>query len=225
MLRFLDAANALTLVSLVAALSSAALAINGQTGFALVALIVSGICDIFDGMVARRLTRSENAQRFGGTLDSLVDACAFGFAPSVLFYCSGMRSVPEMIIWTLFPISVVWRVTYFEVIGMQSSTGNGEEEPQMPSERPPLRFYMGLPATYAALLLPLAAMLGFVGELWFRWGVGLTAGTLCLLMISSIPVPKPRPMAYIVFVLMAIVASTLFITYNTQLQSTLGLPR
>jgi CDP-diacylglycerol---serine O-phosphatidyltransferase len=221
MLRFLDPANALTLVSLVAALSSAALAINGQTGFALVALIGSGICDIFDGMVARRLTRSENAQRFGGTLDSLVDACAFGFAPSVLFYCAGMRSLPELIVWTLFPICVVWRVTYFEVICMQSSVPAGEEDAPMEAERPSPRFYTGLPATYAALLLPLAAMLGFMGELWFRWGVGLTAGTLCLLMISSIPVPKPRPLAYIVYVLMAIVACTLFITYNTYLPNAL----
>jgi len=38
-------------------------------------------------------------------------------------------------------------------------------------------------------------------------------------------VPKPRPVAYIIYVLMAIVACTLFITYNTHLQGSLCLPR
>ena len=231
MFRFFDIANALTLTSLLAALGSAAFAVDGRIGYALVAMILSGLCDIFDGMLARRLSRSDQAKRFGGTLDSLVDACAFGFAPSVLFYCAGMRSIPETVIWALFPMCVVWRVTYFEVVGLQPSPASQMDDAAATSlaatslaatSPESTRYYTGLPATYAALLLPLASMLGFVSELSFRWDVGITALLLCWLMTSAIRVRKPRPVAYAVFVVMAVVASSLFVMYDSQLLSPAG---
>jgi len=160
--------------------------------------------------LARRLSRSEVEQEFGGTLDSLVDGCAFGFAPSVLFYSVGMQSIPETVLWAVFPMCVVWRVTYFEVVGLQSIPAS-EHGGGAASAVESTRSYTGLPATYAALLLPLASMLGFVDEQWFRWGVGLTALLLCWLMTSAIRIQKPKPLAYVAFVVMAIVASILFI--------------
>ena len=216
MFRFIDIANALTLTSLLAALCSAAFAVHGHVGYALVAMILSGVCDIFDGMLARRLSRSEVAQEFGGTLDSLVDGCVFGFAPSVLFYSAGMQSLPETVVWALFPMCVVWRVTYFEVVGLQSMPASENGEGAAPAIES-TQYYTGLPATYAALLLPLASILGFVNELWFRWGVGLTTLLLCWLMTSAIRVQKPKPLAYVVFVVMAFVASVLFMVYDAQL--------
>jgi CDP-diacylglycerol--serine O-phosphatidyltransferase len=216
MFRFFDIANGLTLTALLAALGSVAFAVHGHVGYALVAMIISGLCDIFDGMLARRLSRSEVEQEFGGTLDSLVDGCAFGFAPSVLFYLAGMQSVPETILWALFPMCVVWRVTYFEVVGLQAMPANENCEGAA-SAVDSTRFYTGLPSTYAALLLPLASLLGFVDEHWFRWGVGLTALLLCWLMTSAIRVPKPPPLAYVAFVVMAIVASVLFIVNDSLL--------
>lgn len=216
MIRFFDIANALTLTTLFAALCSAAFAVHGHVGYALVGIILSGVSDIFDGMLARRLSRSEEAKEFGGTLDSLVDGCAFGFAPSVLFYSAGMQSILESVVWALFPMCVVWRVTYFEVVGLQSMPESENGEGVAPAIES-THYYTGLPSTYAALLLPLASMLRFVGELWFRWGVGLTALLLCWLMTSAIRVHKPKPMAYVGFVVMAIVASVLFVLYDTQL--------
>jgi len=216
MFRFLDIANALTLTSLLAALAVAAFAVHGHFGYALVAMIVSGVCDIFDGMLAKRLSRSEAAQKFGGTLDSLVDGCAFGFAPSVLFYSAGMQSLPETVVWALFPICVIWRITYFEVVGLQSTPACQNHEGATPTIESN-QYYTGLPATYAALLLPLASLLGFVNEHWFRWGVGLTALLLCWLMTSAIRVQKLKPWAYVVFVIMALVACIVFMAYDAQL--------
>jgi phosphatidylserine synthase len=49
MWRFMDAANLLTLLGLVAAESSMLLAMNGWLAYAVMALMLSGGCDLFDG--------------------------------------------------------------------------------------------------------------------------------------------------------------------------------
>ncbi len=48
----MNLANAITLTSLVAALVGVALAIHGELGYAMIAMIASGLCDIFHGMIA-----------------------------------------------------------------------------------------------------------------------------------------------------------------------------
>ncbi len=55
----LDLANLVTLAGLAAAIACTLLAIRGHLALAAVALMVSGVCDLFDGFVARRLNRSQ----------------------------------------------------------------------------------------------------------------------------------------------------------------------
>lgn len=104
MLRFLDVANGLTLVSLVSAVTCALLAMAGHITWAVIALILSGLCDLFDGFVARRLSRSDERRQFGGNLDTVVDSCAFGFAPVVLLYSSGLKSAAEAVLLAFFDV-------------------------------------------------------------------------------------------------------------------------
>ncbi len=193
--RFIDSANMLTLCSLLAALASAALAIHGRTGYALAALIASGICDLFDGPVARRLDRDLAGRQFGKSLDSIVDGCAFGFAPAVLLYCAGMDGPAELVLLAGLPICVVWRVAYFDALGLQSSAD--------------ARYYTGLPATYVALVIPLAAMFGFIEIRWFRWSESIAVAALCVAMIASVPVRKPSGLAYGGFLILAIAVTGL----------------
>lgn len=207
MLRFLDVANGLTIASLVSSLASAALAINGHTGQSIIALIVAGICDLFDGLVARRLKRDEERRKFGSALDSIVDGCAFGFAPSLFLYCAGLNSVPEMFLLAALPICVVWRVAYFDVVGLQT-------EKQA-------KYYTGLPATYVALVLPLVSTLGFVDATWFRWGNAAAVVVLCLAMTSSVSVRKPSGIAYIFFLLLAVGVTTALICYGSLLPTSM----
>ncbi len=56
---------------------------RGAISTALLLLLCAGLCDIFDGKLARILGTSS---RFGGELDSLADAISFGVAPSILLY-------------------------------------------------------------------------------------------------------------------------------------------
>jgi CDP-diacylglycerol--serine O-phosphatidyltransferase len=195
-LRFLDVVNGLTLVSLAAALACALLAVNGRPAHAAAALVASGLCDLFDGWVARRLPRTDEQRRFGGRLDSVVDACAFGFAPVVLLYCSGLTSPAEVGLLLLFACCAVWRLAYFDAV----TAADG-----------PWGYHEGLPTTYAALVLRLAYLLGFLGPGWLRGGLCAATAGLAVGMVSTWRIPKPRGAAYVLFLLAGLVSIGVFL--------------
>jgi CDP-diacylglycerol---serine O-phosphatidyltransferase len=196
MLRFVDPANCLTLMSLGFAVTCALLAVNGRPALALIALILAGLGDLFDGWVARRLTRTDEQQRFGGRLDSVVDACAFGFAPVVLLYCSGLTSPLEITLLLAFAACAVWRLAYFDAV----TAADG-----------PKGFHEGLPTTYVALLLPLAYLVALFALAWLRPVLWVTTAGLALGMISTRRIPKPRGVAYVVFLLAGVVSIGVFL--------------
>jgi CDP-diacylglycerol--serine O-phosphatidyltransferase len=197
MIRFMNAANALTLAGLGAALASALLSTSHQAPFALAALIVAGLCDLFDGLVARRLRRTEEEARFGARLDSLVDACSFGFAPTLLLYEVGLRSPPELALIGLFAGCAVWRLAYFDTVGI-ATEGSA-------------RYYTGLPTTFVALVLPLACAAGFLGAAYLRQCAAVAALLLAIAMVSPVRVRKPGGAAYGVLLLVAIGLIALYV--------------
>lgn len=197
--QLLDLANALTLTGLAAAITCALLAINNQFAYAVVALMVSGTCDLFDGFVARQLDRSPEQRRFGGNLDSVVDACSFGFAPVVLMYASGLNSPLEILLLILFSACAVWRLAYFDTVGLQ---GDG-----------PQRYFRGLPTTYVAMYLPLAFLAGFWGHAVLRGCVGVVMVLLALAMVSTFPIRKPRGVFYLLFPISGIALTVVYVTF------------
>lgn len=189
MLRIFDAANAISLVALLAAAACCALAIRGFPAYAVIALIVAGICDLFDGLVARRLVRTEEQRLFGGRLDSLVDACAFGFAPIVFLFATGLNSPLDLALLGLFLICAVWRLAYFDTVGLESDGTT--------------RYYIGLPTTYVALILPLVFLSIFAGRTWFENALRAATLMLALAMVSSVRIRKPGGIAYAGFSMLA----------------------
>lgn len=196
----LDLANVVTLAGLTAAVASALLAVNGQIAFAVVALMVSGVCDLFDGFVARRMNRSSKQQAFGGHLDSVVDACSFGFAPVVVVYAAGINGVFGIPLLILFSICVVWRLAYFDTVGLQ---GEGQK-----------RYFVGLPVTYVAMFLPLAFLGGFWGQACLRGCVSIAMVGLALCMVSTLPIRKPSGVFYLIFPLCGIALAVVFIVFG-----------
>jgi len=183
--QLLDLANALTLTGLTAAVACALLAMQRHLAMAVVDLMVSGVCDLFDGVVARRLMRSPDQQNFGGRLDSIVDVCSFGFAPVVLMYSAGLNGIMEVLLLVFFILCVVWRLAFFDMVGLQSV---GKQ-----------RYFIGLPVTYVAMILPIAFLAGFWGVLWLRGCVALAVVGLTLAMVSTYRVKKPSGVFYLIF--------------------------
>ena len=84
----------LTYLSMVSAMIGIVQASKGRFGAAILCILACGICDAFDGMVARsKKNRTEDEKSFGIQLDSLCDVVSFGVAPAFLCYCMGVDGV------------------------------------------------------------------------------------------------------------------------------------
>lgn len=128
-------------------------------------LLMSGLCDAFDGMVAKtRKNRTNDDKAFGIQIDSLCDMVSFGIAPIMIGIGMGMTRWYYVIIYAMFVLCGLIRLGYYNV-----SEGNrlysGEEGPR--------DAYEGLPITNASLAMPvfylIATMFDSTGNL------GLTA--------------------------------------------------
>lgn len=176
--RFIDAANAITIAGLTAAVLGAVCSARGLLAWAVVALLASGLCDLFDGFVARRLTRTEEGRTFGARLDTIVDVCAFGMAPAALLHAAGLARPWELAVVVVFVACAAWRLAYFDTVGLATAPGGR-------------RTFTGLPTTFTALALPLACLAGFHSRDALRLAVTVTAAGLAVAMVSPVRVPKP----------------------------------
>jgi len=200
MLRFMNRANALTLTGAACALGAALLALSGRVSWGLVVFSIAGLCDLFDGVLARSLERTPSEELFGQRLDSLCDGFSFGACGALILHAGGLRHPAEIAILIAFSLAALWRLAYFDTLGMEPAPS--EEGSQVPPTGPPR--FLGLPTTYVALFLPLAGLGGLHSPDLLRWcfvGVGLF---LAVAMVAPVRIPKPGRKAYPVFLLLAL---------------------
>ena len=113
-------------------------------------LLLSGLCDLFDGSVARtKKDRTEQEKSFGIQIDSLSDLVSFGVLPAVIGFAmiSANYHVNEYRFWFIpvFVLVVLFgliRLAYFNVLAEDSSNEGGK------------KFYWGMPITMTSLLVP-----------------------------------------------------------------------
>ena len=134
----------LTYMSLISALYGTHMAFQGNYVNALLCLMMCGIFDTFDGMVARSKERTHEEKRFGIQIDSLVDMFSFGIFPIIIGYSMGLKHVSWFIVFALYAICAVSRLGYFNV----------QEELRQQQTCEKRRYYQGLPVTCVALVLP-----------------------------------------------------------------------
>ena len=114
--------------------------------YAFICLILSGVCDLFDGTIARRCKRDESEKEFGIQLDSLVDVVSFIIFPISIFISIGLNSIYHIFVYILYAIFAVARLAYFNI-----ST----------SKDKPVKHYTGLPVTFAALIFSIFYLLSY----------------------------------------------------------------
>ena len=107
----------LTYLSIVSALIGMGLSVVGYPFYGgVVCLWISGVCDAFDGVVARtRKNRTVEDKMFGARIDSLSDAVAFGIAPVMIGYGMGMKEWYFMIPFVCYALCAVCRLAYYDV--------------------------------------------------------------------------------------------------------------
>ncbi len=192
-LSHLNAAVGLTLVGLSFAVAGAIAGLLGAPELGLAALVIAGVCDLFDGWVARSRQREPHEEAFGVQIDSLADMASFGVVPGVLV--AATASYPwqlfALVLAVLFSASAALRLAHFNLAGVRGS-GSG-------------RYYDGLPVTYVALILPLAYIgARLVGEFWIDPTMLAALAACAVLFISGIPVRKPSGVLYLVFPALAV---------------------
>lgn len=156
-------------------------------------LLFSGLCDAFDGKVARtKPDRSGFEKKFGIQIDSLSDLVAFGVLPAcigaAMFRISlenkHMPRTYTILIFAVFAFYVLTamiRLAYFNVL---------EEERQKQTSEG-LKTYLGLPVTSAALIFPLVLLIHYILPMDITpiyFAVMLFVGVL---FVSKIKITKP----------------------------------
>ena len=110
-------------------------------------LLISGVCDAFDGAVAKtRKNRSKEDRMFGERIDSLSDLIAFGVAPAMIGFGMRLNRWYFLPVYAVFVLCALIRLAYFDVT----------EEIRTSDENCGRRlYYEGLPVTNVALVLPI----------------------------------------------------------------------
>ncbi len=171
--------------------------LNINIKYAFICFMAAGICDLFDGTVARRCKRTKEEKAFGIELDSLVDVISFIALPLVLLgtITRSIYSLPIFIIYAIFGIA---RLAYFNI--------------STPNNNKPVKYYEGLPVTYAALIFPICFLLSYlIKENIFVIIYSIITLIVGVLFVLKIKVPKPRLIASIILLLSAIVVTLIYL--------------
>jgi CDP-diacylglycerol--serine O-phosphatidyltransferase len=166
--------------------------------YALLCLIVCGICDLFDGTVARKCKRTAEEKAFGIELDALIDVFNFIALPLVILISLGLNTKYHLVIYGLYAIFAVARLGYFNI--------------NLENDNKPVKYYEGLPLTYAAFFFPVVYLLSyFIESDIFNIIYTITTCVIGLLYIIKVKVPKPGKVLSIIFLLLAIIIIPLYL--------------
>ena len=182
MIGFYSYTVVLTYLGLASAAMGMILTIQGFAKYALFCLAFSGLCDMFDGKVARmKKNRTEDEKRFGIQIDSLCDVVCFGAFPMTLCYSIGMRGPAGISILVFYLIAGVIRLAFFNVM----------EERRQDETDEARKYYQGLPITSIAIILPLFCTLRPLLGHRFLSELHICILTVGLLFIINFPLRKP----------------------------------
>lgn len=202
MIGFWDYTVILTYVSLVSAVTGMFCAISGYPQWAVFCLAFSGLCDMFDGKIARtKKNRTEDEKCFGIQIDSLCDMVCFGALPIVICYQIGMNKITGMIILILYGLAGLIRLAYFNVVEEKRQAGTDENR----------KYYQGLPITSMAIALPImfVASGAFPSQQAFIIALHVLVAVVGILFIANFKFKKPS--TFEVIVIVAIVAAAVLI--------------
>ena len=135
----------LTYLGLLSAVFGMTQASQGNFITAIFCLAFSGLCDTFDGRVARtKKDRTEDEKSFGVQLDSLCDVICFGVFPAMLCYHMGVNGPFGIAVVFFFCLCAVIRLAFFNVLEINHGKEEGEGG----------KGYRGLPVTSIGIILP-----------------------------------------------------------------------
>lgn len=173
---------------------------------AVICLMLSGICDMFDGKVARMCKgRTDEDKDYGIQIDSLTDMVSFIAFPIVLLFGVSksfnvaLNPYLTILVLTLFVIAGISRLAFFN---LNAALEDG-----------PVKYYTGLPVTSTAIIFPALYLLRYVLSDNVFVSVFLAAyAVVAFFMVFNFKLRKPKSTIwYITCSILAIVMTTLLI--------------
>ena len=194
MIGFYDYTVILTYLGFSSGMIGIFLAITGNTFWAVMCLMFSGLCDMFDGRVARTKKKRTNEERhFGIQLDSLSDLVCFGVLPAIIGYSLGIKNTYLIPLIIIYPLAALIRLAYFNVLEITRNSST------------PVKEYTGLPVTSSALIFPfLYIFRKFLGKYFFLI-YGIVLFVIAILFISKIKIKKPGIRVMIGFIIVGVI--------------------
>ena len=191
----------ITYLGLMSSLMAAVFSINGNYKISIILFMLAAIFDLFDGMVARKLNKTEKENLFGIQIDSLIDVCSFGVVPTIIGYNMGLKTPLDLFIFGLYICGATMRLAYFNYLALASENDN---------TKPKKKYYLGLPVTFSAVILPFVFVLTYILTNGFNAIVlRITYMLIAILFVSNIKLPKLTGIWYYILPILTILWSIL----------------
>lgn len=144
---YYNIANLVTLLGLVSSVLACFNAMNGNIKMGVVMFLLAGLCDMFDGRIARSMKmRSGREKLFGVQIDTVCDMVSFGLTPVIIGYALGMWGVFDILVFLFFAVCGGVRLAYFNTQAIA---------------RPDLKMdhFTGVPIPFICYVLPFLVLL------------------------------------------------------------------
>ena len=171
--------NLITLMSLIAGISSIKFSIQANWKLAVLMIMLAAFFDFFDGWMARKLKKSS---QFGAELDSLSDFISFGLAPSLLINLCFTHELGRIgwVISLFYIVCAALRLARFNIENMKEQS----------------KVFYGIPSPAAAGVIMIPLYLNFIDQVQFTINYPLICAVFTtfagIMMISRVPTPSVK---------------------------------
>ncbi len=220
MIGFYDYTVFLTYLSMLSATCGIILCLNdiGHPFVGMLFLMFCGLCDAFDGKVARtKKNRTEQMKKFGIQIDSLSDLVAFGVLPA----CIGIAMLRSSIEFLNFPdfklfqiaeksavikvVLTVIAVFYALAAMIRLAFFNVLEDERQQKEGGCNKTYLGLPVTTSALIFPTILLIHIFCNANLTLLYFLFLIIVGVLFISDVQFKKPSTKGVLLMIIIGLV--------------------
>lgn len=184
----------LTYIGMISAFIGILNTINCNFKFAIICLMFTGLCDMFDGTVASTKKRNEKERYFGIQIDSFCDLISFGVLPAIFLYMYSEKTILSSIIAIIYTLFALIRLSVFNIIETEKKEDTNKKSSQ----------FLGIPVTTVALLLPLIYLLYSFGIIKNMIILSILLSILGIFFITKIKIQKPNLIGKIIILLIGI---------------------
>lgn len=150
---YFSLANTVTLFGLASSIMAVFCASQNNYTLAIIMFMIAGLCDMFDGRIARgTANRMRREKIYGIQLDSLADVVSFGVVPALIVYMMGYNKLIDLVLYLLFIICGATRLAYFNTQALSETSDLN------------MKHFTGLPIPFSCAAFPVLMLITKITE-------------------------------------------------------------